>query len=74
MTELKTYLIGFIGCSDFRQVNAHTVKEAKAAFAAHEGVALSGYIIAHKWTSANWNRALKDSRKSTHWTEIPGNL
>jgi len=71
MAELKDYLIGFTGSADFRKVYAHCVKEAKEAFAVHEGVKVSGYIIAHKWTTDNWNYALKDDRPSISWTVIP---
>ena len=71
MMELKYYLIGFIGVSDFRKVHAHSVKEAKEAFAVSEGINVSGNIISHKWTSENWNKSLHDSRPSISWTVIP---
>ena len=71
MKELKYFLIGYIGCSDFRKVHAHNVKEAKDAFAANEGIQVSDHIIAHKWTTDNWNRSLHDDRPSISWTVIP---
>lgn len=71
MAELKYYLIGFAGCLDFRKVHAHSVKEAKEAFAVNENITVSDQIIAHRWTSENWNRSLKDNRPSISWTVIP---
>lgn len=71
MSDLKYYLIGFIGCSDFRKVHAHNVKEAKKAFSIHEGINLSDRVVSHKWTTDNWNKSLKDSRPSISWTVIP---
>jgi len=69
--ELKYYLIGFIGCSDFRKVLAHSVKEAKKAFASNQGIQVSDSIVSYKWTTENWNRSLHDDRPSISWTVIP---
>ena len=70
MKELKYYLIGFVGCSDFRKVHAHSVKEAKEAFAISEGITDTSRIVSHKWTSENWNRSFHDSRPSISWTVV----
>lgn len=64
MTDLKVYLIGFIGTQDFRTVRAKSIKEAKNLFAQHNGIQVSSYIVAHKWTAENWNKCLSDNRGS----------
>jgi hypothetical protein len=64
MSELKVYLIGFIGTDDFRKVRATSLKEAKSLFAQENGITVSPYIVAHKWNTENWNRSLNDSRAS----------
>lgn len=71
MKELKYFLVGFVGCTDFRKVSAHSCQEAKEAFAAHENIKVSGYLVAHKWTAENWNKSLKDDRPAISWTCIP---
>jgi hypothetical protein len=64
MSELKVYLIGFIGTDDFRKVRATSLKEAKTLFAQYHGIQASSYIVAHKWTTDNWNKCLNDDRRS----------